>query len=54
MGRVVAISGGDFESTEKLNKYAIKMTDQEHVNVLFIGTASEDAEGYIRNLRKSI
>ncbi len=47
MGRVVAIAGGDLQSTRELNLYAIKLTNKDNPNVLFIGTASNDAEGYI-------
>jgi len=47
MGRIVAIGGGDLVSTEKLNRYAIEMTLKNKPQVLFVGTASEDAEEYI-------
>lgn len=47
MGRIVAIAGGDLTSTRQLNMYTIEMTKKENPNVLFIGTASNDAEGYI-------
>ena len=47
MGRIVAISGGDLSSTRKLNMYAITLTNKSNPNVLFIGTASSDADGYI-------
>ena len=42
MGRVVAISGGNLQTTEKLNMYALKLSGKETPNVLFIGTASEE------------
>lgn len=50
MGRIVAISSGDLESTKAINKHAVKMLSSISKNVLFIGTASNDAEGYIENI----
>lgn len=47
MGRIVAVSSGDLESTKAINEYAVKMLNTTSPNVLFIGTASNDAEGYI-------
>lgn len=52
MGRIVAIAGGDLESNKPLNKYAVNMIESKSKNVLFIGTASGDAEGYIDNITK--
>lgn len=52
MGRIVAISGGDLLSTRQLNTYTIKLSDKRNPNVLFIGTASHDAEGYIESITK--
>ena len=52
MGRIVAISGGDLESTRAINEYTIQMTGKKEPNVLFIGTASKDAKGYIERIRK--
>ena len=51
MGRVVAISGGELESTEKLNIYALKLSGKESPNVLFIGTASMYSEGYFAGIK---
>ena len=51
MGRVVAISGGDLLTTEKLNLYALKLSQNESPHVLFIGTASMDSEGYFEGIR---
>lgn len=51
-GVIVGISGGDLMSTAPLNEYAIKCTGKEKPNVLFIPTASHDAEGYIKNIEK--
>ncbi len=47
MGRIVAVAGGNLASTREFNKHAIRMSGKENPNVLFVGTASEDAEGYI-------
>lgn len=52
MGRIVAISGGDLNSTRLLNLYAIRLSGKTDPNVLFIGTASNDAEGYILSIEK--
>ena len=46
MGRVVAISGGNLQTTERLNMYALKLSGKESPNVLFIGTASMDSDEY--------
>lgn len=53
MGRIVAISGGDLSSTKALNQYALRLTGKEDINVLFVGTASRDAEGYIENILRA-
>lgn len=50
MGKIVAISGGDLESTDSLNRFAIELTEKENPTVLFIPTASHDANGYIENI----
>lgn len=50
MGRIIAIAGGDLESTKAINEYAVKMLTGASKNVLFIGTASNDAEEYIENI----
>ena len=51
MGRIIAISSGDLSTTEAMNKYAIQMVSGNTKNVLFIGTASGDAEGYIEAMQ---
>ncbi len=51
MGRVVAISGGELDTTEKLNIYALKLSGKESQNVLFIGTASMDSDGYFAGIK---
>lgn len=53
MGRIVAIGGGDLQTTESLNQYAIELSEKQHPNLLFVGTASGDAEGYIENIRNA-
>lgn len=50
MGRIVAISSGDLSSTKAINEYAVKMLRSISKNVLFIGTASNDADGYIETI----
>ena len=50
MGKIVAISGGDLESTNSLNLFAIELTEKETPNVLFIPTASYDSEEYIKKI----
>lgn len=52
MGRVVAIAGGDLLSTKPLNIHAITLSNKTTPNVLFIGTASHDAAGYIDAVTK--
>lgn len=52
MGKIVAISGGNLQSTDNLNRYAIHLTGKDHPSVLFIPTADCDAEGYIENIEK--
>lgn len=52
MGRILAIAGGDLSSTRELNIHTIKLTNKINPNVLFIGTASRDAEGYIEAITK--
>lgn len=50
MGKIVAISGGDLESTDSLNRFAIQLTEKKTPNILFIPTASYDAKGYIEKI----
>ena len=51
MGRIVAIGGGDLQSNHLINKYIVDMDKKSIHNLLFIGTASKDAEGYIDNIK---
>ena len=53
-GVIIGVSGGDLASTSSLNEYAIKRTGKEHPHVLFIPTASNDAEGYIDLVKERI
>lgn len=53
MGRIVAIGGGDLQTTKSLNQYAIGLSEKQHPKLLFVGTASEDAEGYIENIHNA-
>lgn len=50
MGRIIAISSGDLQSTAPINEYAVKMVKGNTKNLLFISTASHDAEGYIESM----
>ena len=52
MGRIVALSGGDLGSTRPLNLHAIKLSGKKNPNLLFVGTASGDAGGYIASIEK--
>ena len=47
MGRIIAISSGDLESTKKINEYAFNMLTSTSKNILFVSTASNDSDGYI-------
>lgn len=51
MGRIVAMAGGDLQSNLLINKYIVNMEKKNIHNLLFIGTASKDAEGYINKIR---
>lgn len=51
MGRIVAIGGGDLQSNHPINKYMVEMDKKNSHNLLFVGTASGDAEGYIDNIK---
>jgi len=43
MGRIVAIAGGNLQSTNAINKYIVNLDKTGNNNLLFIGTASNDA-----------
>ena len=44
MGRIVAIGGGELDTTHSINQYIVELAGKENANLLFIGTASHDAE----------
>lgn len=52
MGKIVAIGGGEIGlgETDKIDKYLVSLTNKENPKLLFIPTASQDAEGYINNV----
>ncbi len=47
MGRVVAVAGGDLTSCERVNMHAVTLSGKKSPNVLFIGTAGRDSQGYV-------
>ncbi len=51
MGRIVAIAGGDLQTTESINKFMIMLSQKENPDLLFIGTASGDSEDYIESIK---
>lgn len=51
MGRIVAIAGGDLQSNFPINKYIVNMDKNDIHNLLFVGTASGDAEGYFNSIK---
>lgn len=54
MGGIVAIAGGELETTHKINQYIVALTGKEEANLLFIGTASHDAEDYISAIHRKL
>lgn len=51
MGRIVAIGGFGSENAIRLDAYAVKMTGKAHPNVLYLGTAGNDAQERIDNAK---
>ena len=47
MGRIVAIGGGELDTTHAINRHIVAMAGKQHPCLLFLGTASHDSEGYI-------
>ena len=47
MGKIVAIGGGELRMGETyiLDKYIVELSHTDNPNLLFIPTASKDAEG---------
>ncbi len=56
MGTIVAIGGGEFRKggTRKMDEYIISKTGKKHPKVLFIPTASSDAENYTGSMKAYI
>lgn len=54
MGRIVAIAGGDLVTTQKINRYIIEISGKVRPKVLFVGTASQDDEGYFDNFKTAL
>lgn len=54
MGKIVAIGGGEIKygETEKIDKYIVSLSNKENPRLLFIPTASRDAEGYIQVVKE--
>lgn len=54
MGTVVAIGGGElrFKETMTIDKYIVQLSEISKPKLLFIPTASGDAEGYIEVIKK--
>lgn len=54
MGKIVAIGGGELRLRETFNidEYIVKFSGVENPKLLFIPTASYDAEGYIESIEK--
>ncbi len=51
MGRIVAIGGGELNTTHRINKYIVDLAKKKNPHFLFIGTASHDSECYIACIR---
>ena len=52
MGRIVAIAGGELETTHTINRYLVALAGKERANLLFVGTASHDDEAYIAAIHR--
>lgn len=52
MGRVVAISRGDLDSTKYINEFIVFLSNLSNPKLLFIPTASEDSQGYIDKIHE--
>jgi dipeptidase E len=53
MKRIIGIGGGEISKNEtfKIDKYIVESTNIEHPKLLFIPTASYDAESYIKAIK---
>ena len=47
MGRIVAIGGGELDTTHAINQFIVSIAGKQRPTLLFLGTASHDSEGYI-------
>ena len=52
MGRIVAIGGGELDTTHRINRYIVELSGKKNPQFLFIGTASRDSESYIECIRE--
>ena len=52
MGRIVAIAGGELETTHTIHRYLVALAKKERANLLFVGTASHDDEAYIAAIHR--
>lgn len=53
MGRIVAIGGGKLNEIKLIHEYALELVSGKRPKVLFIPTASNDNEEYIRDFNKA-
>ncbi len=47
MGRIVAIGGGELETTHPIHQFIVSLAGKRRPCLLFLGTASHDSAGYI-------
>lgn len=54
MGMIIAVGGGELRQgeTESIDKYIVSLTKKDNSRLLFIPTASNDAEGYIELVKE--
>ncbi|NLC39294.1 MAG: type 1 glutamine amidotransferase-like domain-containing protein [Clostridiaceae bacterium] len=54
MGKIVAIGGGELSlgETRQIDEYIVSLTGKANPRLLFIPTASSDAEGYIKTVEE--
>ena len=54
MGKIVAIGGGELRQgeTEIIDKFIVELSNKKNPKLLFIPTASYDAEGYIELVKE--
>ena len=44
MGRIVAIGGGELDTTHKINKYIVEMTEKKNPKMLFVHIIMREEE----------